>query len=47
MVMNKKVVLEKAGGTLAAGLVVLVATAGNFTWTNFAFFACVALLAWM
>lgn len=47
MALNRKIILEKVGGTLAAGLVVLIATLGNFTWMNFAFFACVAVLAWV
>lgn len=41
------IVIEKTGGIVAAGLTVLVATAGNYTWMNFAFFFAVALLAWV
>lgn len=46
MVTHRGIVLERTGGILAAALTVLVATAGNFTWMNLAFFFSVALLAW-
>lgn len=46
MARNRKIVLETTGGILAAAATVLVATAGNFTWMNFAFFFAVAILAW-
>lgn len=47
MVTHRGIVLERTGGILAAALTVLVATAGNFTWMNLAFFFSVALLAWV